>query len=88
MTTSTREYQNSEEKPNKRKKISSSSNGSADNSTKKTTKRSMPKSKQNSNVIELTDFSSMENKDLVKIAKERKIKGKEAAIAVKSVLSQ
>ena len=74
MTTSTREYQNSEEKPNKRKKISSSSNGSADNSTKKTTKRSMPKSKQNSNVIELTDFSSMENKDLVKIAKERKIK--------------
>ena len=74
MTTSTREHQNSEEKPNKRKKISSSSNGSADNSTKKTTKRSMPKSKQNSNVIELTDFSSMENKDLVKIAKERKIK--------------
>ena len=74
MTTSTREYQNSEEKPNKRKKISSSSSGSADNSPKKTTKRSMPKSKQNSNVIELTDFSSMENKDLVKIAKERKIK--------------
>ena len=74
MTTSTREHQNSDEKPNKRKKISSSSNGSADNSTKKTIKRSMPKPKVNANVIELTDYSSLENKDLVKIAKERKIK--------------
>ena len=74
MTTSTREHQNSDEKPNKRKKISSSSNGSADNATKKTIKRSMPKPKVNANVIELTDYSSLENKDLVKIAKERKIK--------------
>ena len=74
MTTSTRENQNSDEKPNKRKKISSSSNGSADNNSKKTTKRSMPKPKVNVNVIELTDYSSLENKDLVKIAKERKIK--------------
>ena len=74
MTTSTREHQNSDEKPNKRKRISSSSNGSDDNSSKKTAKRSMPKTKVNANVIELTDYSSLENKDLVKIAKERKIK--------------
>ena len=74
MTISTTEHQNSDEKPNKRKKISSSSNGSADNSSKKTAKRSTPKSRVNANVVELTDYSSLENKDLVKIAKERKIK--------------
>ena len=71
MTISTREHQNSDEKPNKRKKISSSSTESADNSSKKTAKRSMPKSRVNANVVELTDYSSLENKDLVKIAKER-----------------
>ena len=88
MTTSTREHQNSDEKPNKRKKISSSSNGSADNATKKTIKRSMPKPKVNANVIELTDYSSLENKDLVKIAKERKIKeNREIKIKNNSLMS-
>ncbi len=75
MTTSTTDHQNSEEKPNKRKRISSSNNGNSDNSIKKDrdAKRTTSKSKTRSNVVNLTDFSKLDNKELVKIAKEKKI---------------
>ena len=75
MTTSTTDHQNSEEKPNKRKKISSSNNGNSDNSIKKdrNAKRTTSKSKAKSNIVDLTDFSKLDNKELVKIAKEKKI---------------
>ena len=76
MTTSTADHQNSDEKPNKRKKISSSSNGSGNtnSSTRKDMKRTASRAKSNSNAVELTNFSTLENKELVKIAKEKKIK--------------
>ena len=76
MTTSTADHQNSDEKPNKRKKISSSSNGSGntDSSIRKDMKRTTSRAKSNSNAVELTNFSTLENKELVKIAKEKKIK--------------
>ncbi len=70
MTTSTKEHQNSDEKPNKRKKISSSSKSNGNSSVGKESKRNQ----SNSNSIELTNFSVLENKELVKIAKEKKIK--------------
>ena len=70
MTTSTKEHQNSDEKPNKRKKISSSSKSNGNSSVGKESKRNQT----NSNYIELTNFSVLENKELVKIAKEKKIK--------------
>ena len=75
MTTSTTDHQNSDEKPNKRKRITSSNNGNSDNSLKKDrdSKRTTSKSKHKSNVVDLTDFSNLENKELVKIAKEKKI---------------
>ena len=75
MTTSTTDHQNSEEKPNKRKKISSSNNGNSDNSIKKdrNAKRTTSKPKAKSNIVDLTDFSKLDNKELVKIAKEKKI---------------
>ena len=73
MTTTTTENQNSEDKPNKRKKISSSSSASNGNSEKPTKNRTSAKSRNQPNAIELTEYSSLDNKELVKIAKARKI---------------
>jgi transcription termination factor Rho len=73
LTTTTTENQNSEDKPNKRKKISSSSGATNGNSEKPTKNRSSAKSRNQSNAIELTEYSSLDNKELVKIAKARKI---------------
>ena len=73
MTTTTTENQNSEDKPNKRKKISSSSGATNGNSEKPTKNRTSAKSRNQPNAIELTEYSSLDNKELVKIAKARKI---------------
>jgi len=73
LTTTTTENQNSEDKPNKRKKISSSSGATNGNSEKPTKNRTSAKSRNQPNAIELTEYSSLDNKELVKIAKARKI---------------
>ena len=73
MTTTTTENQNSEDKPNKRKKISSSSGATNGNSEKPTKNRPSAKSRNQPKAIELTEYSSLDNKELVKIAKARKI---------------
>ncbi|MEC7920262.1 MAG: hypothetical protein VYD31_05095, partial [Chloroflexota bacterium] len=63
MTTSTKDKQDSEDKPIRRKKLSSSSKskGSSPRDTK---------SKNSSfKIVELTKVSSLDNKELVKLAK-------------------
>ena len=68
MTTSTKDKQDSEDKPIKRKKLSS-------NSKPKVSSSSNSKSKNFSQkIVELTKVSSLDNKELVKLAKEKKIK--------------
>ncbi len=68
MTTSTKDKQDSEDKPIKRKKLSS-------NSKPKVSSPSNSKSKNFSQkIVELTKVSSLDNKELVKLAKEKKIK--------------
>ena len=75
MTTSKTENENSEKKPIRRKKISSSSSTVKDK--KPEVKNNVKRNSNNNNYskgVELTNFASMENKELVKIAKEKKIK--------------
>jgi len=68
LTTSTKDKQDSEDKPIKRKKLSS-------NSKPKVSSSSNSKSKNFSQkIVELTKVSSLDNKELVKLAKEKKIK--------------
>ena len=75
MTTSKTENENSEKKPIRRNKISSSSSTVKDK--KPEVKNNVKRNSNNNNYskgVELTNFASMENKELVKIAKEKKIK--------------
>ena len=68
MTTSTKDKQDSEDKPVRRKKLSS-------NSKPRGSSPRDPKSKNSSyKIVELTKVSSLDNKELVKLAKEKKIK--------------
>ena len=68
MTTSTKDKQDSEDKPVRRKKLSS-------NSKSKGSSIRASKSKNSSyKIVELTKVSSLDNKELVKLAKEKKIK--------------
>ena len=75
MTIPKTENENSEEKPVSRKKISSSSSNTKETKpevVKKNIKKN-PNSSNYSKIVELTNFASMENKELIKIAKEKKI---------------
>ena len=69
MTTSTKDKQDSEDKPIKRKKISSSNNSSKKESS---TKNRNP-NKESSKIVDLTNISSLDNKELVKLAKQNKL---------------
>ena len=68
MTTSTKDKQDSEDKPIRRKKLSSNSTSRGSSSKDSKSKKS------NVKIIELTKISSLDNKELVKLAKEKKIK--------------
>ena len=68
MTTSTKDKQDSEDKPIRRKKLSSNSKARGSSSKDSNSK------KPNVKIIELTKISSLDNKELVKLAKEKKIK--------------
>ena len=68
MTTSTKDKQDSEDKPIRRKKLSSNSKSRGSSSKDSNSKKS------NIKIIELAKISSLDNKDLVKLAKEKKIK--------------
>ena len=68
MTTSTKDKQDSEDKPVRRKKLSTNSK-SKDSSFKKSNSKN-----SNAKIVELIKVSSLDNKDLVKLAKEKKIK--------------
>ena len=70
MTTSTKDKQDSEDKPIKRKKISSSNNSAK----KETSTKHRNSNKESSKIVELTNISSLDNKELVKLAKEMKLK--------------
>ena len=76
MTISKTENENSEEKPVRRKKISSSSSNNTKGTKPEVIKKNIKKNPNASNyskIVELTNFASMENKELIKIAKEKKI---------------
>ena len=68
MTTSIKDKQDSEDKPIRRKKLSSNSTSRGSSSKDSKSKKS------NVKIIELTKISSLDNKELVKLAKEKKIK--------------
>ena len=68
MTTSTKDKQDSEDKPIRRKKLSSNSKSIGSSSKDYNSKKS------NIKIIELAKISSLDNKELVKLAKEKKIK--------------
>jgi len=68
LTTSTKDKQDSEDKPIRRKKLSSNSTSRGSSSKDSKSKKS------NVKIIELTKISSLDNKELVKLAKEKKIK--------------
>tara|TARA_B110000263_G_scaffold246258_1_gene257060 strand:+ start:303 stop:1739 length:1437 start_codon:yes stop_codon:yes gene_type:complete len=75
LTISKTENENSEEKPVRRKKISSSSSNTK-GTKPEVVKKNIKKNTNSSNyskIVELTNFASMENKELIKIAKEKKI---------------
>ena len=74
MTISKTENENSEKKPI-RKKLSSSSSNTKDIKSQVVNKniKKKPNSSNYSKIVELTNFASMENKELIKIAKEKKI---------------
>jgi len=76
LTISKTENENSEEKPVRRKKISSSSSNNTKGTKPEVIKKNIKKNPNASNyskIVELTNFASMENKELIKIAKEKKI---------------
>ena len=68
MTTSTKDKQDSEDKPVRRKKLSSNSRSKGSSPRDMKSKNSIDK------IIDLTKVSSLDNKELVKLAKEKKIK--------------
>ena len=68
MTTSTKDKQDSEDKPIRRKKLSSNSKSKGYSSKDSNSK------KINTKIVELINVSSLDNKELVKLAKEKKIK--------------
>ena len=68
MTTSTKDKQDSEDKPVRRKKLSSNSKPKGSSPRDSKSKNSSYK------IVELTKVSSLDNKELVKLAKEKKIK--------------
>jgi len=68
LTTSIKDKQDSEDKPIRRKKLSSNSTSRGSSSKDSKSKKS------NVKIIELTKISSLDNKELVKLAKEKKIK--------------
>ncbi len=68
MTTSTKDKQDSEDKPVRRKKLSSNSRSKGSSPRDIKSKNSIDK------IIDLTKVSSLDNKELVKLAKEKKIK--------------
>jgi len=68
LTTSTKDKQDSEDKPVRRKKLSSNSRSKGSSPRDMKSKNSIDK------IIDLTKVSSLDNKELVKLAKEKKIK--------------
>jgi len=68
LTTSTKDKQDSEDKPVRRKKLSSNSKPKGSSPRDSKSKNSSYK------IVELTKVSSLDNKELVKLAKEKKIK--------------
>ena len=68
MTTSTKDKQDSEDKPVRRKRLSSNSKSKGSSSKDSNSK------KINTKIVELIKVSSLDNKELVNLAKEKKIK--------------
>ena len=68
MTTLTKDNHEPEDKPVRRKKLSASNSSKKDNSSKGSKSKNL-----NSKIIDLINIASLDNKGLVKLAKEKKI---------------